>query len=196
MNIGFKPYPCCGFSHPFIDCVLALKARYDIKIEQVQSVTVYAGETAYAICVPPEVKCTPRNTVDAQFSVPWAVATALVTGRVTPANFTAEAICREDVLGISRKVKAILEPSFNRHGVGPGRVKITMANGTVYTEEVTHCLGSIERPMTFEDIAAKFREGAAGLRKPLTKKMVARVIESIGQLESLADATEIIRWLA
>ena len=193
MNLGFKPYPCCGFSHPFIDCALALKSRHAIKLEQIKSVTAYGGETSYAICNPPEVKCNPRNPVDAQFSLPWAVATALVKGRVSLSDFTAEAIQNEDVLKISRKVTGVLEPAYNRHGVGPGKIEIVMADGAVYTEEVTHCRGSVERPMTFDDITLKFRECAAGARKPIPAKIIDQVIASVSRMEKLVDATEIIR---
>jgi 2-methylcitrate dehydratase PrpD len=195
MNIGFKPYPCCGFSHAFIDGALALKSRHDIKIKQIKSVTAYAGESAYAICIPPEVKCNPRNPVDAQFSVPWTVATALVKGRVAPSDFTAEAILSEEVLEISRKVKGVLEPAYNRHGVGPGKIEIVMEDSAVYSEEVMHCRGSVERPMTFSDIADKFRECAGGARKPIPLETVGKVILGVANLEELADATEIIRLL-
>ncbi len=193
-NIGDKPYPCCGFTHPFIDAVLLLKSKHDINAENIKSITAYGGESAYEICgVPPEVKRTPRNTVDAQFSVPWAIATALVRGTVGVGDFTEEAIRREDVLRVSGKVSSVLDPAMSRHGVGPGRIKIVMGDGTEYLEEVEHCLGSIERPMTFEDCAAKFRECAAGSIKPLADDRVAMVIELIGRLERLDDATEIIR---
>ena len=195
VNIGDKPYPCCGFSHPFIDAVLLLKSKHAIKADQVRSITAYGGDSAYEICVPPEVKGNPRSTVDAQFSVPWAIATALVKGRVNVEDFTEEAIRKEDVLRISRKVTSVLDPKLSRHGVGPGRVKITMQDGTEYTEEVEHCLGSIEKPMTFEDCAAKFRECAAGSIKPLADDTVAMVVELIGRLDRLDDATEIIRLL-
>jgi len=195
MNLGFKPYPCCGFSHPFIDCALALKSRHNIDAEQIKSVTAYGGETSYAICNPPEVKCNPRNPVDAQFSLPWTVATALIKGRVTPQDFTAGAICNEDVLNVARKVKGVLEPAYNRHGVGPGRIEIVMADGAVYTEEIEHFRGSIERPMTFKDIADKFQECAAGARKPPSDETTNRVITSVSRLEKLTDATEIIRLL-
>lgn len=193
VNIGDKPYPCCGFSHPFIDAVLLLKSKHVIKPDQVKSITAYGGEQAYEISVPLEVKGTPRNIVDAQFSLPWAIATALVRGRVSVEDFTAEVIRKEDVLEISRKVIGILDPAMSRHGVGPGRVKIVMADGTEYTQEVEHCLGSIERPMTFDDCAAKFRECAAVSIKPLASDTVAKVIELIGRLEELDDATKIIR---
>ena len=196
VNIGDKPYPCCGFGHAFIDAVLLLKSRHDIPAERVASITAWGGTAAYEICVPLEVKRAPRNTVDAQFSLPWAIATALVRGKVTPQDFTVEAIKNKKVLNISGRVTGVLDPAMSRHGVGPGRVKITMQDGTEYLEEVAHCLGSVERPMTFDDCAAKFRACAAGAIRPLPPGTIDRIIGLIGRLESLADATEIIRLVA
>jgi 2-methylcitrate dehydratase PrpD len=195
VDIRNKPYSCCGFTHPFIDAVLSLLSRHDIKADQVRVIKVYGGESAYGLCVPPEVRCAPRNIVDSQFSVPWAVATALVNGKVSLGDFTEEAIKMEEVIRTARKVTSELDPKLNRHGVGPGRVTIIMNDGTEYTEEVEHWLGSIERPMTFEDCAMKFRECSACSIKPLAGDTVERAIELIGQLERVDDATEIIRLL-
>jgi len=195
INIGFKPYPCCGLTHPFIDATLSLMSRHNIKAEQVRDIMVYCGESAYALCVPPEVKRVPRTIVDSQFSVPWTVATALVKGKVSLEDFTEEAIKREEILKISQKVTGELDPKLSRHGVEPGRVTILMKDRAEYTEEVEHPLGSIERPMTFEDCVAKFRECSAYPIKPIPGDMVDKVIELVKQLERLDDATEIIRLL-
>lgn len=194
-NIGQKPYPCCGFSHPFIDAVLSLKSKYGIVSERISSITAYGGEAAYEICEPLDIKRNPRNNIDAQFSVPWAIATAMVKGRVSPEHFTLEAIKDKAVLRISNKVTGVLEPSMNRHGVGPGRVEIKLDDGAVYVEEVEHFLGSVENPMTFEDCARKFRECAAISIKPLPDEQIERVIGMVDGLEQLDDATEIIRLL-
>jgi 2-methylcitrate dehydratase PrpD len=70
-----------------------------------------------------------------------------------------------------------------------------MKDGTEYKHEVEHCLGSVERPMAFQDITKKFRECAVSARKSLTKEAVAKVIEIAWRLENLGDATEIIRLL-
>jgi 2-methylcitrate dehydratase PrpD len=193
VNIGDKPYPCCGFGHAHIDAVLALRSKYSIRLEQVASIKAYCAETAYDICTPLEVKQAPRNPVDAQFSLPWEIAVALVEGKVTPEDFTAAAIERRDFLDISRKVTGELDPALNRHGVSPGRVTITLKDGREYTEAVEHCLGSVERPMTFADCAKKFRECAPGSVSPLPDEKIEHVIELIGRLEELDDATEIIR---
>jgi 2-methylcitrate dehydratase PrpD len=195
VNVGFKPYPCCGFAHAFIDAALALRSEHNVGAGQIKNITAYCGDTSYEISQPPEVKSRPRNPVDAQFSLPWTIATALVRGRVTPEDFTQEAIRDKAVLSVAARVRAVPEPAFNRHGVGPGKIMIEMADGAVYTEEVEHCLGSIERPMGFDDCAGKFRQGAAASIKPLPADTVEEVITMIEKLETLDDATAIIRRL-
>jgi 2-methylcitrate dehydratase PrpD len=195
VNIGDKPYPCCGLTHACIDAALALIARHDIKVDQIRDITVYGGQSVYGLCQPPDVKRAPRTIIDAQFSVPWVVATALVKGKVTVDDFTDEAIKRQEILKVAGKVTGRLEPAMSRHGVGPGGVIIKMKDGTEYTEEVEHCLGSVERPMTFEDCMKKFRECAACSIKPLPADTVDKVIEMVGRLEKLDDATKIIRLL-
>ncbi len=195
VNIGFKPYPCCGFAHAFIDAALALRSKYNIEAGRIKNITAYCGDTSYEISQPPEVKSKPRNPVDAQFSLPWTIATALVRGKVGPEDFTPEAIRDKAVLSVAARVHAVPEPAFNRHGVGPGKLRIEMADGAVRTEEVEHCLGSVERPMSFSDCAGKFRQGAAASIKPLAEATVEGVIAMIESLETLDDATEIIRRL-
>jgi 2-methylcitrate dehydratase PrpD len=194
-NLGFKPYPCCGHTHAHIDASLSLIANHNIKPDQINEVTAFCGESAHVLCIPEERKRAPRNIVDAQFSVPWAVATALNKGKVTLEDFTEEAIQNKDVLEISQKVIGKLDPAMNRHGVGPGKVTLMMKDGKEYTEEVEYCLGSVENPMNFEDCAKKFRECSAYYKQPLSSDKVEEVIEQIGRLEQLPDATQIIKLL-
>ena len=195
VNIGNKPYPCCGLTHACIDAALALTARHDIKIDRIKDITVYGGQSVYGLSQPPEIKKAPRTIIDAQFSVPWVVATALVRGKVTVDDFTDESIKRPEILKLAQKINTRLEPAMNRHGVGPGGVTITMQDGTEYAEEVEHCLGSVARPMNFEDVTKKFRECAACSIKPLPADTVDKVIGMVGRLGKLNDATEIIRML-
>ncbi len=193
VNIGDKPYPCCGLTHACIDAALALKSRHKINIDEIKEITVYGGDKVYELSQPPEIKKAPRTIIDAQFSVPWVVATALVKGKVTVDDFIDEAIKRAEILKLAQKIDTRLEPAMNRHGVGPGRVIIKMQDGNEYTEEVENCLGSVERPMTFEDVTKKFRECVACAIKPLSKEKVEKVIDMVGRLEELKDAGEIIR---
>ncbi len=196
VNIGFKPYPSCGHTHAFIDAIFNLRSKYNIKADEVKEIKAFGGGAAYGLCVPLEVKRNPRNIVDAQFSLPWNIATALNKGKVTLADFTVEAIKNKEILKISNIVTGYLDQSMSRHGVGPGKVTVVMKDGKEYTEEVEFCLGSVERPMTFDDCANKFIECSAYSIKPLSKSAQGKIIDLVNKFEQLEDATEIIRLMA
>jgi 2-methylcitrate dehydratase PrpD len=193
INIGDKPYPCCGFTHAAIDAVLALKAKYDVKPEKIKEVLVVGGQSTYDLSVPPEIKRSPRTIIDAQFSVPYVTAVALLYGAVTVDDFTLDTIKRPEVLKMAQKITTTLDKGMDRHGVGPSSVTITMAGGKAHKEYVEYCLGSVEHPMSLDDVAKKFRECAPCAVKPLKKETVEKVIDMVGRLETLEDAAEIIR---
>ncbi len=195
VNIGDKPYPCCGLTHAAIDAVLALQAKHNIKPDKIKEVTIVASQSAYDLSQPPEVKKNPRTIIDAQFSVPYVVAVALMQGRVAVGDFTDESVKRPEILKMAQKITTVLDTSMNRHGVGPSTVTITMQDGKIYKEHVEHCLGSVERPMSLDDIARKFRECAPSSIKPLSKEKIEKVVDMVGHLEKLDDAAEIIRLL-
>jgi 2-methylcitrate dehydratase PrpD len=196
VNIGDKPYPCCGFTHAAVDAVYAMQAKHKIDPAKIKEVIVTAGQATYDLARPPEVKSKPRTIIDAQFSVPYVTALALVQGKVAVDDFTIEAIKRPNILKVAQKVTAALDKSMDRHGVGPSRVAVTMADGTTYSEYIEYCIGSVERPMTLEDIARKFRECAPCAVKPLSKAKIEKVINMVGRLEELEDAADVIRAVA
>jgi 2-methylcitrate dehydratase PrpD len=194
-RIGFKPYPCCGQGHAAIDATLYLKRKYNIVPADVQDITVSLGDAAYILCVPLPEKQNPQTVIEAQFSLPWIVATALVKGKVTLEDFTMTAIRKEEILEVARKVTGMLEPEFNRRGVGPGSVTIKLTTGQEYTHYVEFCLGSVENPMTFDDCVRKFKECYPYSIRPISAATADKIIDLVQHLERLKDATQIIRLL-
>jgi 2-methylcitrate dehydratase PrpD len=194
-KIGFKPYPCCGHAHAAIDATLSLKSKYNIIPDQIRDIIVHGGDAAYVLCVPQEAKQNPQTIIDAQFSLPWIVATALVKGKVTLEDFTKSAIQREDILEVSRKVIGQLDSKLNRRGVGPSSVTVRLSDGSEYTEYVEFCLGSIENPMTFGDCIKKFNECYPHSIKPISATTADKIIELTRHLERLEDATQIVKLL-
>lgn len=81
MNTAVKPYPSCRYGHAAIDAALALRAKHGWKPEEIESVTVGLSDAGMLLVgKPAEKKANPENVVDGQFSGPFVVATALVTG--------------------------------------------------------------------------------------------------------------------
>ncbi len=195
-NVGMKPYPCCKGTHSFVDVALALVNKHDIKAEDVQEITIF-GHGQANLCLPLEVKSRPRNLVDSQFSIPWAVAVVVARRRAAIGDFTEEAIKSPDILEVSSKIKVEMDssPIASEKKMPPAKVKITTKKGQTYLEQATHHLGISQRPLPFSDYERKFRDCASYSVKQLSDEHVDRVIALIGQLEQLDDVREIIELL-
>ena len=196
VNLSFKPYPCCRNTNPPIDATLAMVGEYNIKAEDVDSVTIYVSKGAMKLLGEPlNTKQNPSTTVDAQFSIPWTVASAIVKGKVGIAEFTPQAIKDKTVLALSNKVTPKLDESLNRMGVSPAIVEIKTKDGKVYSKRVDTPYGSPENPMSMDAMAAKLWDCASYAAKPLSQKNVEKLIQLVSRLEAVSDVEEVVRLL-
>jgi len=193
---SLKPYPCCRCAHSFIDAALSLVNENNIRPEDVEEVTAYAGEKTYvAECEPLELKQNPPNPVAAQFSIPWVLATAITYRKVEIKDFTEEALRNEDIHQLARKVITLKDPELTQSGIEPAVVQINMKDGRVYSERVAYALGSPENPLTMKDVASKFRNCASYSARPIPKEKLDQAVQMVEGLDDVSDVGQIIRLL-
>ena len=81
MQTAVKPYPSCRYGHAGIDAALMLRAEHAIDPAAIERVTLGLPEAGMLLIgAPAAKKADPQNVVDGQFSGPFVIATALVTG--------------------------------------------------------------------------------------------------------------------
>jgi 2-methylcitrate dehydratase PrpD len=197
INVSIKPYPCCRAVHSFIDCSLAMVKEHDMKPQDVAEITATCAEGAYKIVgSPPEIKRKPRTAVDAQFSIPWGVATALAKRRATMEDFKESAIHNEEVLGLSSKVQLEVDSSLGSTTMAaPATIKITTKGGQTYSGRIEYPLGSPQWPLTFDQCAEKFKDNASYAIRKLPAAKTDGIIDAVRQLEKVEDIREIIEML-
>jgi len=192
INVAIKPYPCCRGIHPAIDAGLALVMDYDIRSEDIREIILTVTDAHMSLlCQPEDAKKSPRSPVDAQFSIPWGVASAIIGRRVGLDDFTESAITNREVLDLTRKMRLETDDSLSKPGPDPTRVKVITRSEKVFERVVQTPLGSLDRPMSFEDCARKFTDCA----KSLDAERIEKIIRLVGRLEQLEDIGEIIRIL-
>ncbi len=192
VNVAIKPYPCCRGIHPAIDAALALATEQNIRGEDIKEIVLSVTDAHLSLlCQPLEAKRSPRSPVDAQFSIPWGVASAIVGRRVGLDDFTESAIRNREVLAVTQKMRVEVDNTLHKPGPEPTRVKVITKDGKEFAKVVENPLGSLERPMSFEDCARKFRDCA----KNLEAGRIEGIIQRVGQLERLEDIRETIRLL-
>ncbi|MDQ3456304.1 MAG: MmgE/PrpD family protein [Actinomycetota bacterium] len=86
----FKPYPVCRWAHPAIDAALELRRTGPVEVVAVEVVTFHeAAQRTWR---------RPVTTEQAQYSLPFPVAVALLRGGLTAADNTRDAVTDEAVL--------------------------------------------------------------------------------------------------
>jgi len=196
-NLSYKPYPCCRENHPSIDAALALKKEHCLQANEIEEVVANLSKaTKELLCEPLDAKRNPLSTVDAQFSIPWTVSSALVKGRVGIDNFTKTAICDGSVLDVANRVTPRVDPKLERMGVAPARLEIRMKDGREMVRQVEYAFGSPENPMDMHATIAKFTDCAAHAVKPFSEEQLQKLLGMLLHMEDVEDVDSITRLLS
>jgi len=160
LRTAVKPHACCRYMQGPIDAILALMGEQNIEAPQIEQIEIAMLEAGWGIvCEPPQKKYHPAGVVDAQFSMPFGAAVAVLYGEAGLDQFTLEQIRSPQVQRMMSKVRLTkdsrLEETFPREW--PARVVITLANGQKHEKFVRYPKGDPENPLTWEEMAAKFR---------------------------------------
>lgn len=154
MRNYFKLHSCCRYNHGTLDALDALAARdalpdpADIRHIQVDTYS-YAAELHDK---------SPKNTLAAKFSVPFAVATRLINKSSALSSFTWQAVRDPAVLALAQKVDVREDTAMTRRLPleRPAKVVITLNNGQTVTGEAGVNRGDDASPYSREELRSKF----------------------------------------
>jgi len=149
----FKPYACCRHIHAPLDAYAALAERHRLSPSSVESVEVHTYSATFNLSNLPA----PRNLVEAQYSVPFCIATLALRGKEALLPMDASAIDDPAVRAFARCVTihrdATIEPMFPAES--PARVVVTSSSGR-FESPVTMPRGDPADPLSWSDLQGKF----------------------------------------
>jgi len=192
-NVSVKPLPACHFTHACADAAMLIRQQPGFDLQQVAHIkALVPAEVIKTVCEPEQFKRQPQNTYDAQFSIPYAVASGLVRGRFGLAEIDPTAIGDKEVLRVAELVEYAADPdsTFPRHYTG--EVIVTMRDGTVLRHREAFNRGGCDRPLSNEDIVAKFRENLALVA---SDQRANTILQAVLQLDN-ASARDVSHALA
>ena len=148
-------------SQAVLEAVLELRQEAGIDGRQVERVGLDVFQVAYDIIGGGEEgdKRAIRTKEEADHSLPYLVAVALLDGQVLPAQFEPKRVGGADVQDLLRRVD--VRPAADLSARFPAehacRVEIALCDGRVLTREKSDYRGFPTRPAGWEDVEAKFR---------------------------------------
>jgi 2-methylcitrate dehydratase PrpD len=193
VELSFKPYPSGRPNHAILDAALELYRRLDLS-----TADMGAGIDAVAIAVNPQThkdqfspeagKRRPAQVVEAQFSIPFLVAAALVHGRVGIGEVAG--VDDPQVLALSDRIQGTVREDASATWA---QITVRRTDGRAASLETTSPSGSPEKPLSDAQLHAKFRDCASHAVKPISAEITARAIRLLQQLEDAPEATELVR---
>ena len=178
-----KKYNAEIHSQPAIEGILELREAHHPRIEDVDQIQVKVFDVAHKIIGGPE-KYDVRTKEEADHSLPYIVAVALLDGQVTPAQYAPERIVRQDVQDLLRKVVVQPDESYSRRFPDemPTRLEVKLRNGRNLNIEKRDYEGFFTRPMSWEKTVEKFISLAADHAPGSLRK---RIEDAVANLESI-----------
>jgi 2-methylcitrate dehydratase PrpD len=192
----YKMWPSVGTSHSHIHATVQLVDDHDLHAADIREIRVFVGDYHSLMCTPLETRRAPATLVDARFSLPFLIATAAVRRGVSIWDFTQAGLRDSEVLDVAQRVVPIEDSAYDwKLELPPGRVEILTHDGRSVARVGTDVPGSAESPATWDDLTRKFRECASAAAVPPSPDQVEAAVRMARELESLDDATEIVRVL-
>ncbi len=200
LNLSYKPYPCCRDVHAAVDAALKLRAIAACPADEIASIRVGVTASGYQmVCVPEVVRLAPRTIVEAQFSIPYAVAAAWIDGTLGIGHFSDRGLQRADVLALCARVRPYVDEDIERawsRFVTPAKVAIQLRDGQVLEARVDYARGHPNNPMSRADFTAKTADCARLAVRPLAADVASRLSDAVHRLEMADDLAELMAVLS
>src|ERR1700730_4494270 len=182
-GVSIKPFPSGSLTHPGMTELLRLIRANSIRASDVEHVEVGTNHNMPNALIHHH----PQTGLQAKFSMEFCMAILLLDGKADQTKFTDAVANRDDVQKMIERVRFYVDPEAEQAGYDKMTtiLKITLKNGRTISGRSDFGKGSPSNPMSYDEVAEKFRGCAAFAEWPTAK--ANEVIELVRKLEDLPD---------
>ncbi|HEY8500653.1 MAG TPA: MmgE/PrpD family protein [Clostridia bacterium] len=201
-RVTIKRFPTCGADHAAIMAALDLHRTYGFSFDDISEIGVYVGEGGNPM-VGNAFVMEGNLQVNAQFSAPYAVALALLRGRVGIQDISDEQIRKDtEVAQLASKVEIIKHWDYEKPDIIPDgipayyfdkqMVRVKTREGKVYEKARTQRDWIQPDLVSDNDILEKFLQNAE-YSKTMKYEDAEKIAEEIKRLDEIGDIT-VAEW--
>jgi 2-methylcitrate dehydratase PrpD len=182
-GVSIKPFPSGSLTHPGMTELLRLIRANSIRAADVERVEVGTNHNMPNALIHHH----PQTGLQAKFSMEFCMAILLLDGTADQTKFTDAVANRDDVQKMIERVRFYVDPEAEKAGYDKMTtvIKITLKDGRTISGRADFGKGSPSDPMSYDEVAEKFRGCAAFAEWPSSK--ANQVIDMVRRLEDLSD---------
>lgn len=157
-GVAFKPYACGTMTHPYIDCMMELRAS-GVRPDDVVSVVCEVGEgTVHRLWEPIEAKRRVPNGYVAKFSSPYCIGVGFLDGAVGFEQFTDQRAADPKLRAFADKISYVIDPKNPYPREFTGHVRVTLRDGSVREIRRPYFRGGAHAPIPDDELMKKYRD--------------------------------------
>jgi 2-methylcitrate dehydratase PrpD len=194
MNVAIKPYPACHLVHACIDAAIEIQREHGLTPDAIEDVeALVPAEVVKIVCEPVEQKQSVGSAYEAQFSIPYAVASGLVRRRFDLEALAPAALGEPAVRALARRVRYSIDSKSGFPTYYSGEVVVRTKDGRRLGNRQHKNRGCSDRPLSPAEVAEKFHANADPV---IGASRADAVAERILGLERLGSVRELEAALA
>ncbi len=187
LRSGVKPYPCCRDNHSVVDVMLELHQKLNGDLTPIKAIEIRCIPEMYKMLA----NAAPKNMVEAQLSMPFCAAVALVDGKVSLQRFLGD-------FQISGALQEVIDSIKLRSDATLGDdaepvVRAAFVDGAVFEKSVPFAKGDHKNPLSYDELYAKFETMCEMGRMGNRSSLIAAEVRELDQASSLAALMALLR---
>jgi 2-methylcitrate dehydratase PrpD len=147
----YKPFACGIVIHPAIDGCIQLRNQHGLKAGDIASIAL----KVHPLVLELTGKAEPRTGLEGKFSVYHSCAAAIVHGRCGEHEYSDEVVTNPEIVALRGKVRAEASAGIHEDQVD---ITLTTSDGRTHHLFVEHAIGSLERPLSDQELDQKVRD--------------------------------------
>lgn len=189
-GVWIKPHPNGALTHPGAACLLRLLREASVEADAIRSIRVMTNPRVLRTLIHHD----PQDAMQGKFSMEFTLAIVALERRAGLADFTDETLARSDIRSMMGRIaySAYEEtgPDFTNVTT---LVEVELADGRKLFGRADYAAGSTRDPMSWDDVADKFRQCASYGGHPA--EATERIVELVSGLDRQEDVGELVAFL-
>lgn len=180
-ELAYKLYSSCSFTHPGLDALLGLARDNHLKSDDVQEIVLRFPKSGAHMIDNNELK-----SHCAQYILP----VGLVFGQVMIDDILQDRMRHPEVARLRARTRLVADPELDSGWpeAYASIVEVTTRDGGHLSARVDHARGTMENPLTQEEIHRKYRTLATTVTSAAHAEQIA---ESVGKIEKSPEVTRL-----
>jgi 2-methylcitrate dehydratase PrpD len=153
-NVYFKRYACCRWAHPAIDGLEKMLKEKGCHAYEIDQIRIKTFDKAILLD-----RKDPSNTLEAIYSIPFAVGSYLIHGKLGPREVSGHFLQDSRIRDMSYRVQLVADSEFTK--LFPTQclqqIEVTFKDNTRYETDILSAKGDPENPLSYDEILFKFK---------------------------------------